>query len=90
MSNWPFPAAQPARQPQRDQVLSVQAEYVLKNQHTPEQLEAAMKAQGDLVEWHTSFGRREPAREAAKVVKQLNLMRTPEAVAAMERSRGLA
>lgn len=89
MSNWPFPENHPSLKPLRDQVLSLQAEYVLKFPHTPEQLEAAMKAQGDLVEWHTSFGRREPAREAAKVVKQLNLMRTPEAVAAMERSRGL-
>jgi len=65
------------------------AEQVITQEHTPEQLEEAIKAQGDLVEFHHLCGRNEPAREAFKVVRQLVLMRTPEVVAAMEESRGL-
>lgn len=80
---WPFPA--------RHKILSAQAESVLADAEntTPEQLEAAIKAQGELVESHAACGRMNSAREAAKVVLQLNLMRTPETVARMEQERGL-
>lgn len=89
MSTWPFPA-NPAT-PQRDQLMAPQADHVLRNQdHTPEQLEAAIKAQGDLVEFHHLCGRMEPARESFKVVKQLVLMRTPETIARLEQERGLS
>jgi len=90
MSTWPFPANAPT--PRRDQISSPQADFILANalDHTPEQLEAAIKAQGDLVQFHHMCGRNEPAREAFKVVRQLVLMRTPETIAAMEKSRGLA
>ncbi len=79
---WPFPT--------RHQTVSPLAEQVIADpSRTPEQVEAAMVAQGALIEHHVNAGRREPAREAAKVVKQLHAMRTPEAIAAMEQSRGL-
>jgi len=82
MSTWPFPVRHQTITPQADQVIADQ-------NRTPEQVEAAIKAQGALVEFHASCGRMQPAREAAKVVLQLNLMRTPETVARMERERGL-
>ena len=79
---WPFPT--------RHKTIAPQAEDVIADPNrTPEQLEAAIKAQGALVEHHMSYGRREPAREAAKVVLQLNQMRTPETVARLEQERGL-
>ena len=78
---WPFPT--------RHTIMSPQAESAIANPNcTPEQLEAAIKAQGALVEHHMSYGRREPAREAAKVVLQLNQMRTPETVARLEEEQG--
>lgn len=80
---WPFPARHKTMAPQAEAVLA-DAENT-----TPEQLEAAIKAQGDLVQFHHMCGRNEPAREAFKVVRQLVLMRTPETVAAMEEARGL-
>ena len=75
----------------RDQVMSTQATLVLADAEniTPEQLEAAIQAQGDLVEFHHLCGRNEPARESFKVVRQLVLMRTPETIARLERERGL-
>lgn len=88
MSQWPFPAVQNI--PQRDDVISPQAAWVIANPHTPEQLEAAMKAQGDLVQFHHMCGLNEPAREAYKVVRQLHAMRTPETIARLDRERGLA
>lgn len=82
MSPWPFPM--------RHETVAPKAAKVLANPHTPEELEAAILAQGRLVEHHHLCGRMQPARDAARVVLQLNLMRTPETVAALERSRGLA
>lgn len=67
-----------------------QAQAVLDGEHTPEQLEAAIKAQGDLVEWFHMCGKMPAAREAFAYVKVLVAMRTPETVAAMDRARGLA
>ncbi|MBX3610369.1 MAG: hypothetical protein KF871_10795 [Hydrogenophaga sp.] len=89
MSDWTFPTN--AATPRRDQILAPQADYILANaeNHTPDQLEAAIKAQGDLVEFHHLCGRNEPAREAFKVVRQLVLMRTPETIARMDAERGL-
>lgn len=76
--------------PNHNTTMAPQAELVIADQQrTPEQLEAAIRAQGDLVEFHHMCGRCGPAREAFKVVRQLVLMRTPEAVRAMEESRGL-
>jgi hypothetical protein len=66
-----------------------QALDALDSPHTAEQLEAAIKAQGDLVEWHTNCGKAALAREAFEHVKVLVAMRTPETVAAMEEARGL-
>ena len=66
------------------------AEQVLAKPHTPEQLEEAIKAQGDLVEFHHICGRNEPARIAFQTVKQLVNLRTPETVARMDAERGLA
>ncbi|MFP5467911.1 MAG: hypothetical protein ACLGG8_10360 [Gammaproteobacteria bacterium] len=66
-----------------------QAEQVLAQAHTPEQLEEAIKAQGDLVEFHHLCGRNEPARVAFQTVRQLVALRTPETVARMEQERGL-
>ncbi len=70
--------------------LSPQAAEVMAGPHTPGQLEAAIKAQGDLVQWHHMCGKMEKAREAYAHVKILVAMRTPETVAAMEEARGLA
>jgi len=80
---WPFPS--------RHKTMSAQAESVLADAEntTPDQLEAAIKAQGDLVEFHHMCGRNEATREAFKVVSQLVLMRTPETIARLERERGL-
>ncbi len=69
--------------------LSPQAAEVLAGPHTPEQLEAAIKAQGDLVEWHHMCGKVSKSREAYAHVKTLVAMRTPETVAALEEARGL-
>lgn len=71
--------------------MSTQATLVLADAEntTPEQLEAAIKAQGDLVQFHHMCGRNEPTREAFKVVRQLVEMRTPETIARLERERGL-
>lgn len=66
------------------------AEQVLAQAHTPEQLEEAIKAQGDLVEFHHICGRAEPARIAFQTVRQLVALRTPETVERMDRERGLA
>lgn len=66
-----------------------EAKAVLEGEHTPEQLEAAIKAQGDRVEWFYLCGQMPKAREAFAVVKTLVAMRTPETVEAMERARGL-
>lgn len=70
--------------------LTEQARSVCSDPHTPEQLEAAIVAQGALVEWHTNCGKTALAREAFSVVRTLVAMRTPEAVQAMEQARGLA
>jgi hypothetical protein len=70
--------------------LTEQAQSVCSNPHTPEQLEAAIRAQGDLVEWHHMCGKMALAREALGHVKVLVGMRTPETVAALEEKRGLA
>ncbi len=65
----------------RHQTMTEQARRVIASQNfTPEQLEAAILDQGALVEFHTFFGRMRPAREAAKVVLQLNMMRPLEIV----------
>lgn len=80
-SQWPFPS--------RHKTITPQAEQILASSHTPEQLEAAIKAQGDLVEFHHMCGRNAPAREAFDVVKKLVALRTPETVARMDRERGL-
>ncbi len=69
--------------------ITEQALSVLDAEHTPEQLEAAIKAQGDLVQWHHMRGKAALAREAFAHVKVLVAMRTPETVAAMDRARGL-
>lgn len=76
----------------RDQVMATQATLVLADAEniTPDQLEAAIKAQGDLVEFHHLCGRNQATREAFKVVRQLVLMRTPETIARMEQERGLS
>lgn len=75
----------------KPKTIAPQAEEVIADQNrTPEQLEAAIKAQGALVEHHVSYGRREPASEAFAVVRRLVSLRTPETVAQMERERGLA
>ena len=71
------------------QTITDQAEKVLAQAHTPEQLEEAIKAQGDLVEFHHLCGRAEPARIAFQTVRQLVALRTPETVARMDRERGL-
>ncbi len=79
---WPFPT--------RHQTLSALAERVIADpQRTPDDVEDAIKAQGSLIESHVNAGRMQPARDAAKVVLQLNQMRTPETVARMEQERGL-
>lgn len=79
---WPFPT--------QHKTLSPVAERVIADPNrTPEDVEAAIKSQGYLVESHVNAGRMQPAREAAKVVLQLNQMRTPETVARMESERGL-
>lgn len=65
------------------------AEQVLAQAHTPEQLEEAIKAQGDLVEFHHLCGRNEPARIAFQTVRQLVALRTPDTIRAMEEARGL-
>lgn len=91
MSNWPFPSDRAGYSPARAQTMTPQAAWVIDHaDHTPEQLEMAIKAQGDLVEFHGNYGRMEPAREALKVVRQLHAMRTPETVARLEQERGLA
>lgn len=69
--------------------LTEQALAVMDAEHTPEQLEAAIKAQGDLVEWYFMCGKAALAREAFAHVKVLVAMRTPETVAEMDRARGL-
>lgn len=90
MSNWPFPSDRPGYAPARAQTMTPQAAWVIDHpDHTAEQLEMAIKAQGDLVEFHGNYGRMAIAREAARVVLQLNLMRAPEFVAAIEQARGL-
>lgn len=67
-----------------------EAAAVLAGEHTPEQLEAAIHAQGDLVEWYHLCGKMALAREAFAHVKVLAALRTPETVKAMEEARGLA
>ena len=74
---------------QRNQTVMPLAQHVLTNLHTPEQLEEAIKAQGDLVEFHQICGRNAAAREAFHEVRRLVNLRTPETVAAMEEARGL-
>lgn len=70
--------------------ITPQAEEMLASaERTPEQLEAAIEAQGNLVEWFHLCGRMPKAREAFDVVKQLVDLRTPETVKAMEEARGL-
>lgn len=73
----------------RNTVSAQAAQVIADPKHAPDQLEAAIEAQGRLVEFHHMCGRMELAREASKLVLQLNLMRTPETVARMERERGL-
>ncbi len=70
--------------------ITEQALAVLDAEHTPEQLEAAIKAQGDLVQWFYMCGKAALAREAFVHVKSLVALRTPETVAALEKARGLA
>ena len=82
---WPFPARQ-----RTERTVAILAEQVIADPNrTPQQLENAMVAQGLLVESHMNAGRHQVAREAARVVLQLNQMRTPETVAQMEAERGL-
>lgn len=69
------------------QTIMPQAEHVLAHAHTPEQLEDAIKAQGDLVEFHHICGRAEPARIAFQTVRQLVALRTPETIARMDAER---
>lgn len=83
MSNWPFPAVEKTTAAQADAILGGAA-------HTPEELEQAILAQGKLVELLVQRGKNQAARQAFETVKVLHALRTPEAVAAMERSRGLA
>jgi 2-methylaconitate cis-trans-isomerase PrpF len=70
--------------------MSLQAQAVCSAEHTAAQLEAAIAAQGKLVEWHQNCGKSALAREAFAVVRTLVAMRTPETVQAMEQARGLA
>lgn len=80
---WPFPT-------RHETVCTLAQKVIADPNRTPDQLEAAIKAQGDLVEFHHMCGRPAPAREAFKVVRQLVLMRSPETVARMEAERGLS
>ena len=83
MSQWPFPAA-------AERTTTPRAQAILAGAiHTPAELESVIKAQGQLVEQFMSRGKTTLAREAFDAVKSLHKLRTPEAVAAMERSRGL-
>lgn len=72
------------------QTIMPEAEAVLLHPHTPEELEDAIKAQGDLVEFHHLCGRNESARIAFQTVRQLVNLRTPETIARMDAERGLA
>lgn len=73
----------------RNSTTAPEAAAVLAGEHTPEQLEVAIRAQADLIEFHHICGRMALAREACALVKRLVAMRTPETVASMERERGL-
>lgn len=73
----------------RNKTMTEQASQVLAGAHTPEQLEAAIEAQGALVQWHHMCGVNESARIAFQTVRQLVALRTPETVARMEAARGL-
>ena len=68
---WPFPT-------RHETVCALAQRVIADPNRTPDDLEAAIKSQGYLVESHVNAGRSGPAREAAKVVLQLNQMRTPE------------
>lgn len=57
---------------------------------TPEELEAAIRAAGAMVEKHQNAGHRAKAQEAFAEVRRLVTLRTPETVERMERERGLA
>jgi hypothetical protein len=80
---WPFPT-------RHETVCTLAQRVIADANRTPDDVEAAIKSQGYLIESHVNAGRMEPAREAAKVVLQLNQMRTPETVARMEQERGLS
>jgi hypothetical protein len=82
MSNWPFPAVEKTTVPGAAAILGGKVP-------TPDELEQAIKAQGQLDESLVNRGKNRAARQAFETVKLLHGMRTPEAVAAMERSRGL-
>lgn len=83
MSQWPFPAVEKTTTPAADAILGGRVP-------TADELEQAIKAQGQLVESLVNRGKNTFARQAFDTVKLLHAMRTPEAVAAMERGRGLA
>lgn len=57
---------------------------------TPDELEAAIRAAGALVEKHQNAGHRQKAREAFDEVRRLVALRSPEMVARMEMERGLS
>ena len=82
MSNWPFPAVEKTTVPRADAILGGKVP-------TPDELEQAIHDQGCLVEKLVMRGKNQAARQAFETVKLLHGMRTPEAVAAMERARGL-
>lgn len=56
---------------------------------TPEELEAAIRAAGALVEKHQNAGHRQKAREAFAEVRRLVALRSADTVRAMEEERGL-
>lgn len=83
MNRWPFPAEEKTTTPAADSILGGA-------QHTPDELEQAIGAQGRLVEQLVNRGRNQAARQAFETVKLLHALRTPETVARMDRERGLA
>lgn len=58
--------------------------------YTTEELEAAIRAAGAMVEKHQNAGHRQKAREAFDEVRRLVALRSAETVARMEMERGLS
>lgn len=56
---------------------------------TPDELEAAIRAAGAIVEKHVNAGHRQKAREAFDEVRRLVALRSAETVEEMEQSRDL-